>query len=130
MALLWRECKLDGGAQIGGANPLAALNPNDIASIEVLKDASSTAIYGSRGANGVVLITTKSGKSNKGGRDRIAYTARFDMSQLPKKIPVLSSVDFMYFKNEAAMNDGVTSPYTIEQIDSVLANKINIDWQD
>lgn len=122
--------QVDGGVQIGGANPLAALNPNDIASIEVLKDASSTAIYGSRGANGVVLITTKSGKSDKNGRDRITYTTRFDLSRLPKKIPVLSSLDFMRFKNEAAMNDGTEPPYSIEQIDSIESNGINIDWQD
>src|SRR5690606_28480438 len=48
-------------------NPMASINPNDIASIEVLKDAAATAVYGSRGANGVILITTKSGKTGKGG---------------------------------------------------------------
>lgn len=122
--------QVDGGVDISAANPLAALNPNDIASIEVLKDASSTAIYGSRGANGVVLITTKSGKSDKNGRDRFTYTNRFDLSQLPKKIPVLSSLDFMYFRNEAAMNDGKAPVYSIEEIDSVRRNNINIDWQD
>jgi iron complex outermembrane receptor protein len=68
---------LDGGGTSGTAsgvegsstpkNPLMFLNPNDIESISILKDASSAAIYGSRGANGVIIITTKSGKGGKGG---------------------------------------------------------------
>ncbi|MEO0333600.1 MAG: TonB-dependent receptor plug domain-containing protein, partial [Bacteroidota bacterium] len=52
-----------------GQNPLASINPNDIESVEVLKDASATAIYGSRGANGVIIVTTKSGKGGKGTTD-------------------------------------------------------------
>ena len=64
---------VDGGLEIPPSDPLAGINPNDIASIEILKDASSIAIYGSRGANGVVLITTKSGRA---GRDKITYSNR------------------------------------------------------
>lgn len=117
---------MDGGADIPPADPLASINPDDIESIEVLKDASSTAIYGSRGANGVVLITTKSGKE---GRDKVTYSNRFDISVLPKKLPVLSSLDYMNYRNEAALNDGKDSVYVARQLDSI-SNAINIDWQD
>lgn len=65
-----------------GSNPLANINPNDIESIEVLKDASSTAIYGSRGANGVVLITTKRGKE---GKNNITFSSNFSFSNIAHK---------------------------------------------
>lgn len=117
---------MDGGADIPPADPLASINPDDIESIEVLKDASSTAIYGSRGANGVVLITTKSGKE---GRDKVTYSNRFDVSVLPRKLPVLSSLDYMNYRNEAALNDGKDSVYVARELDSI-SNAINIDWQE
>lgn len=126
---------LDGGAEIPPADPLASLNPNDIASIEILKDASSIAIYGSRGANGVVLITTKSGRS---GNDKVTYTSRFDVSVLPKQLKVLSSLDYMKYRNEAFLNDGGSGlspgdpalvPYSDFQLDSI-SKAININWQD
>lgn len=117
---------LDGTVNTPPADPLAGLNPNDIESIEILKDASSTAIYGSRGANGVVLITTKSGRGTK---DKIAFSSRFDVSQLPKKIPVLDNYQYMLYKNEAAANDGLNPVYNQAQLDSV--DKLpNNNWQD
>jgi TonB-dependent starch-binding outer membrane protein SusC len=77
----------DNGLGRGAAkNPLNFLNPNDIASIDILKDASATAIYGSRGANGVVIITTKSGSSNKGG---IEYAYTLGSSKISKKLNLL-----------------------------------------
>ncbi|MEJ7828821.1 MAG: TonB-dependent receptor, partial [Segetibacter sp.] len=117
---------LDGGGQIPPADPMASINPNDIASIEILKDASSIAIYGSRGANGVVLITTKSGKA---GNDKLTYSTRFDLSQLPKKLKLLSSYDYMKYRNEAAKNDGKDSLYSDFQLDSI-SKETNTDWQD
>lgn len=78
-------------------NPLASINPADIESIEVLKDASSTAIYGSRGANGVVIITTKGGKE---GKAKVDFSANFGLSSVAKKIDVLSAADFARFRNE------------------------------
>ncbi len=79
----------------GNANPnnnvLASLNPNDIERIDVLKDASATAIYGSRGANGVVMITTKRGKD---GAPKISYDAYFGMQEVWKKIPMLNTRQF------------------------------------
>lgn len=117
---------LDGGGEIPPADPLASINPSDIASIEILKDASSVAIYGSRGANGVVLITTKSGKS---GNDRLIYTTRFDVSVIPKKLEMLSSYDYMKYRNEALKNDGRDSLYSDFQLDSISREK-NTNWQD
>lgn len=82
-------------------NALSSLNPNDIASIEILKDASSTAIYGSRGANGVVMITTKRGKE---GKDKVQYSFRSDMSYLPTTIKMLNSIEYMAYSNEAYLD--------------------------
>ncbi len=82
-------------------NPLSILNPNDIASIEVLRDASATAIYGSRGANGVVLITTKTGAK---GRDRIEFSASLSYAQVNNKIDVLDAYEYALYCNEQAFN--------------------------
>lgn len=106
-------------------NPLAGLNPNDIESLEILKDASSTAIFGSRGANGVILITTKSGK--KGG-DKITYSHRSDISMLPKKIKVLSTDDYLAYVAEAAANSNDTPIFNEEEVQKYSTNSVN--WQD
>lgn len=119
----------DGGYDQPPVDPLASLDPSDIASIEVLKDASATAIYGSRGANGVVLITTKSGQNGKNGKDRISYTVRFDISMLPRKQDVLGTTDFAKMQNEAALNDGQDSAWTQFQIDSI-GQLPGTNWQD
>jgi len=80
------------------------LNPNDIETINVLKDAASAAIYGSRGANGVVLITTRSGKKNQDGK--IAYDAYFGMQSAWKKINLLSAREYAILSNEARVSAG------------------------
>lgn len=77
------------------SNPLASLNPNDIESIDVLKDASSTAIYGSRGANGVVIITTKSGKL---GAPKIDYDGFTSFSTANKKLRVLTPDEYLDYR--------------------------------
>ena len=82
-------------------NPLASLDMDDIESIEILKDASAAAIYGSRGANGVVLITTKSGKK---GRPQVSYNNRFGVSNVLKKIAVLDAYGFAELHVEAKNN--------------------------
>ncbi len=78
-------------------NALATINPNDIESMEVLKDASATAIYGARAANGVVIITTKRGKS---GEARISYEGNYGIQQLPKYVDVLNLQEYAQFLNE------------------------------
>lgn len=75
----------------GGGNPLNFLNAQDIESIDVLKDASATAIYGARGANGVILITTKKGK---GGANQLNYSGSLGISTLARKIPVFSADEY------------------------------------
>ncbi|MFR9647120.1 MAG: TonB-dependent receptor, partial [Rikenellaceae bacterium] len=83
-------------------SPLSLINPSDIASIEVLKDASATAIYGSRGANGVVLITTKQGTK---GRDNIEFSASFSLSQVTKKLDYLDGYEYATYCNEQVENN-------------------------
>lgn len=82
-------------------NILSFVNPNDIESIEVLKDASATAIYGSRGANGVVLITTRKGKS---GKDKVEFNANVGVAEVSKKLKMLSTYDYMIYQNLAYAN--------------------------
>ncbi|MBN2347713.1 MAG: TonB-dependent receptor, partial [Bacteroidales bacterium] len=87
-----------GDGDIQQNNALAFLDPRDIESIEILKDASATAIYGSRGANGVVLITTKKGKS---GYMKIEVNTELGLSNVSNKIEVMSPRDFASYKNES-----------------------------
>lgn len=82
---------LDNSATGGALNPLNFLNPLDIESFEVLKDASATAIYGARGANGVIMITTKKGKTGQG---KIDFSSSIGLSKMANKIPVFSASEF------------------------------------
>ena len=120
-------------------NALASISPQDIQSVDVLKDASATAIYGSRGANGVVLITTKSGKP---GRTIVQYHGFVGTKKLTKELPVLKPYDFVEFQYERARwGRYIGSPNTsAEQTfatnwgsywDTLLnyKNVPNVDWQ-
>ncbi|MEM1135544.1 MAG: TonB-dependent receptor [Bacteroidota bacterium] len=115
-----------GNNQVIKTNPLAALNPNDIASIEVLKDASATAIYGARGANGVVIITTKRGKSNTSNFDIHFSTG---VQEIIKTMPVLNLRDYAELANEAFVTDGRAAPFP--DVDG-LVDSLNggTNWQD
>ena len=105
-------------------NALASLNPSDIESIDVLKDASATAIYGSRGANGVVIITTKRGKK---GQNNVSYETYYSQQELIKRIDVLtSSRDWALLKNDALIAAGKPAFYTQAQI---AALEGGTDWQ-
>lgn len=105
-------------------NALASLNPSDIESIDVLKDASATAIYGSRGANGVVIITTKKGKK---GQNNVSYETYYGQQELIKRIDVLtSSRDWALLKNDALIAAGKPAFYTQAQIDALQGGT---DWQ-
>lgn len=84
-----------------GSSPIDYLNANDIASVEVLKDASSTAIYGARGANGVVIVTTKRGASGGG---RANYDGDFGLGYAPRLLPVLSAREFLAVEDLAYAN--------------------------
>ena len=99
------------------------INPEDILSMEVLKDASSTAIYGSRGANGVVMITTKRGST---GATTIDYNGYVGVSMLRKKLDLLGKDDYIAMVNEVSQNDGKGIAITPENAASLANN----DWQD
>ena len=107
----------------GSLNPLATINPNDIESVEVLKDVSATAIYGSRGANGVILITTKKGQ--RGDRQaHINYTYNIGVSNISKKLDLLNASEWAQFQKDYWANKG---GYTDDQI---AALGKGTDWQD
>ena len=116
--------KNDGAGSGSSFNVLSTLNPSDIESISVLKDASSTAIYGSRGSNGVVIITTKRGKA---GKSTINFDAYYGIQNVRRKYPVLNGREYAQFVNDANTNEGRTPVYTQEQVDAFGAGT---DWQD
>ena len=89
------------GVPLMSASGIETLNPRDIESIDILKDASATAIYGSRGANGVILVTTKQGKA---GRTSIDYTGTLTISNIVDRSPSMSASDFITFARWAAHN--------------------------
>ncbi|MBD1432108.1 TonB-dependent receptor [Sphingobacterium sp. DN00404] len=115
------------GTEGFGLNPLAAINPGDIESIEILKDAASTAIYGSRAANGVVMITTKRGAEGKATVD-VNFTT--GVSELPRKLSVLNATQYRQAIIDSYNNmDNPEEPFwTI--LDSLSAmNNGDVDWQ-
>jgi TonB-linked SusC/RagA family outer membrane protein len=131
-----------GAATTSGTNPLNDFNPSDIASVEVLKDAAATAIYGSRGANGVVLITTKRGKS---GKTTISYNGYVGVTQPFSKFPMMNGAEFADLKREASRRsplnvtgrtawEGTIPADNVVFIDPVelnsATNGLSTDWQD
>jgi TonB-dependent starch-binding outer membrane protein SusC len=111
-------------------NPLLFLNPNDIESVNILKDASSAAIYGSRGANGVILITTKSGKGS-GKKGSFTFNAYTSVATAAKKYDLLNAKDFLAGVKKANIDAGTSAA------DAALAvagppvnNGSSTDWQD
>jgi TonB-dependent starch-binding outer membrane protein SusC len=100
--------RIGDGSQ-GGISPLNTINPSDIESIEVLKDADATAIYGSRGANGVILITTHKGHP---GKTRITASFTRGTSRPQRLMPMLNTAQYIEMRREAFENDGVTPTIT------------------
>ncbi|MEL6864267.1 MAG: SusC/RagA family TonB-linked outer membrane protein, partial [Bacteroidota bacterium] len=110
--------ELDGGGQY--SNALNTINPNDIESIEVLKDASATAIFGARGANGVVMITTKRGKE---GKSNISFDQYFGVQEISKKIPVMNLQQYADYYNDIGWEG-------IEEFEDLSLLGEGTDWQD
>jgi iron complex outermembrane receptor protein len=107
---------VDNNAVSGMANPLATINPNDVESFTILKDASATAIYGARASNGVIIITTKKG----GSKFKVNYTGTTSWSKNPKMLEVLSGNEFRALINERyGTNTDVIS----------MLGTANTDWQ-
>ncbi|MBQ8046474.1 MAG: TonB-dependent receptor [Prevotella sp.] len=107
-------------------NDVNHLNPNEIESMQVLKDASAAAIYGARGANGVILIETKKGKK---GQPTLDVSATWSVADLPKKIDMMSTTDFMRYNEQAYLNANADWPGA--NYSSVNTGKYipNTDWQ-
>lgn len=101
---------------------ISALNPDEIQSIDILKDAAAAAIYGSRASNGVVLITTKRGRSDT--PSRVTFSAYTGVQDVPRHLPVLNAQEYVDFLAEAARNDGMAPPFTQEDIQG------DTDWQE
>ncbi len=99
-----------------------SINPNDIASIEVLKDASSTAIYGVRGANGIIMVTTKRGKK---GPATISYDANANISELYRHVPTLNSKEFIDIYNQSFANGAKFDPTGAVQTPAKALNYAN-----
>jgi len=124
------KVNIRGVGTVGNANPLYVvdgvitndityLNPADIASVDVLKDAASSAIYGINGANGVVLITTKSGKmgGSKGGQ--ISFDGYYGYQNAPPKTNLLNAKEYAVLQNEAAVNSGLAPYFSQAQINAL-----------
>lgn len=97
-----------GGTRGPRLSPLSSINPGDIESIEILKDASATAIYGSRGANGVVLITTKKGRSGKG---TLSFETYYGVQSVANKLQLMNAAEFAGLVNDAKLNANQTPIY-------------------
>lgn len=120
----------------GVSNPFTLINPNDVESFSILKDASATAIYGVRASNGVILITTKKGTA---GKPQFNYSSSFSVGEVTKKIDVMSGNQFVSFIKEYhpdfVNNLGIDDP-TNDLVDNPLTEDIegriisNTDWQD
>lgn len=116
---------IDGMAVDGG---LRNLNPSDIESVEVLKDAASAAVYGARAANGVILITTKGGGISK---PRITYDVNYGFQNAWKKKTVLDAEQYMIYRNEMSLNGGGNTLYSQEEIAKARTGEIaSTDWQE
>lgn len=105
-------------------NAMATINPNEIESIEILKDASATSIYGSRGANGVILITTKRGKE---GQSRVDYDGTYSFQTIAREVKVLNGGDYARYINMLERSQGGNPRYTDAQINEIGAGT---NWWD
>lgn len=112
------------GTNSNPRNPLNSLNPNDIQSIEILKDASATAIYGSRGANGVILITTKKGSD---GRVRVNYNTQLGVQTIINRFDLLSTSQYIEEINALSIDSGLGVQITPEEAATIGAGT---NWQD
>ncbi len=114
-------------------NPLIGLNTSDIESIDFLKDASSAAIYGARGTNGVIIITTKQGKANK---TKITFSNSTGWSEATHRKEMLNAEQYVELFTEAALNSGLTTAEIETKFDQLALGKdwrngnVDTDWQD
>ena len=127
--------EIRGVGSFGNTNPLyvidgmladanTTVNPDDVASIQVLKDASAAAIYGSRAGNGVIIITTKKGRD---GAAKISFHAKYGVQQIPRKWNVMDAAGYLKTIQQEYQNSGATLPTGVA--DQIANNTISTDWQ-
>ena len=114
-----------GNGSVSTISPLSTINPADIVSMEILKDASATAIYGAQGANGVVLITTKRGKA---GEAKFTYDGMFAVSQQNRRVDMMNLREYAEFYNELVSIGEIYEPNAYYADPSVLG--VGTNWQD
>ena len=114
-----------GNGSVSTISPLSTINPADIVSMEILKDASATAIYGAQGANGVVLITTKRGKA---GEAKFTYDGMFAVSQQNRRVDMMNLREYAEFYNELIAIGEIYEPNAYYADPSVLG--VGTNWQD
>lgn len=103
---------LPSGTTTNGQSPLFSINPQDIESIEVLKDADATAVYGARGSNGVILITTKKGQPGKMKFDLSINPPMLSMGKTTRRLKLMDTKQYLQMRREAFKNDGITPSIT------------------
>jgi TonB-linked SusC/RagA family outer membrane protein len=108
-----------------GNDPLSDINPGDIETIDVLKDASATAIYGSRAANGVLVITTKKGRK---GRSKVTVDSWVSMNSAYNLPKLLTATDYVMIKNEARVNAGLSPGFALQK--NADSSIVNTNWYD
>lgn len=114
-----------GNGKVSTVSPLSTINPNDIVSMEILKDASATAIYGAQGANGVVLITTKRGKV---GEAKFTYEGMVAMSRQTKRLDMMNLREYATYYNDFVTNGFISQPSDTYADPSLLG--VGTNWQD
>ncbi len=125
---------MDNYATKGMSNPLSLVNPNDIESFTVLKDASATAIFGSRGSNGVIIITTKKGRRNQA--PKVSYNGTFSISSVAKKLDVMNASEYVNFMKEKYGEGSIQynglgwKEFIDENTPNYAAGTYDTDWQD
>jgi TonB-dependent starch-binding outer membrane protein SusC len=108
-------------------SPLNSINPSDVESIEVLKDADATAIYGSRGANGVVLITTKKGKA---GKTKFSISSSTGVGRVTQFLDLMNTEQYLAMRQQAYVNDGIaTYPANAYDVNGTWDQTRYTDWQ-
>lgn len=112
---------------IAGGNPLSSINPADIESVNILKDADATSIYGSRGANGVILITTKRGKS---GKTKVDFNSYFGVGKIDRSMNLMNTQQYLTMRNEAFKNDAAIPSLDNGDYDLLIWDTTRYtDWQ-
>jgi TonB-linked SusC/RagA family outer membrane protein len=118
---------IQSAGQLVSPSPFAFINPGDIESISVLKDADATAIYGSRAANGAILITTKKGQI---GQTTVQFDVQEGLGNVAHRLSLLNTTQYLFMRHKALENDGITSPAPTDyDINGVWDSTRNTDWQ-